>query len=144
MSKTLIGSDHAGFELKSLLKGYLHKHHIEVLDVGCTGPVSCDYPDFAQDLCKRIQRGEALRGILICGTGLGMSMAANRFKRIRAALCTTELHARLSRAHNDSNVLVIGSRITGTDLALAILMAWLDTPFEGGRHAKRVEIIDRS
>lgn len=140
--RTLIGSDHAGFELKELVKNYLHQSRIEILDVGCNEPVACDYPNFAQDMCRRIQRGEASRGILICGTGLGMSIAANRFNGIRAALCTTELHARLSRSHNDANVLVIGSRITGTDLALAIVKVWLNGAFEGGRHARRVELID--
>jgi ribose 5-phosphate isomerase B len=138
----LMGSDHAGFALKTLVRQYLSDRGIQVKDVGCQGEESCDYPVFAKDLCERILAGEAGRGILICGTGLGMSIAANRFEGIRAALCTTEFHARMSRAHNDSNVLVLGGRVTGSELALAILKEWLDTPFEGGRHNRRVNLID--
>jgi ribose 5-phosphate isomerase B len=138
----LIGSDHAGFALKTLVQQYLSDRGIQVRDVGCENEQSCDYPVFAKDLCERILAGEAGRGILICGTGLGMSVAANRFQGIRAALCTTEFHARMSRAHNDSNVLVLGGRVTGSELALAILKEWLDTPFEGGRHNRRVNLID--
>jgi ribose 5-phosphate isomerase B len=140
--RILIGSDHAGFALKQLVVDYLTRGSYEVLDVGCRTESSCDYPDFAQELCRRIVAGEADRGILICGTGLGMSIAANRFPGIRAALCTTEFHARMSRQHNDANVLVLGGRITGTELALAILKTWMETPFEGGRHQRRLDLID--
>jgi ribose 5-phosphate isomerase B len=143
MDQILVGSDHAGFELKAYLKAALDKQGIQVIDVGCSSEDSCDYPDFAREVCSRILSGQASRGILICGTGLGMSMAANRFPGIRAALCTTEFHARMSRAHNDSNVLVIGGRVTGGELALWIMKTWLETPFEGGRHQRRVELIDR-
>jgi len=139
----LVGSDHAGFGLKNFLKEVLHQEGVSVADVGCHSEASCDYPDFAQDLCARIQRGEASRGLLICGTGLGMSITANRMRGIRAALCTTEYHARMSRAHNDSNVLVLGGRITGTELARAILKTWLETPFEGERHKRRIDLIER-
>lgn len=142
MKRVLIGSDHAGFDLKTFLKEYLEKEGYSVVDVGCDSEMSCDYPGYAQNLCSRIRRGDVSRGILICGTGLGMSMAANRFEGIRAALCTTEFHARMSRAHNDSNVLVIGGRVTGRELALAILKTWLETPFEGGRHQKRIDMIE--
>lgn len=138
----LIGSDHAGFALKTLVQQYLSDRGIQVKDVGCENEQSCDYPVFAKDLCERILAGEAGRGILICGTGLGMSVAANRFEGIRAALCTTEFHARMSRAHNDSNILVLGGRVTGSELALAIVKEWLDTPFEGGRHNRRINLID--
>jgi len=142
METILIGSDHAGFQLKIFLKEAMTKDELRLVDVGCTAEISCDYPDYARLLCERIQKGEASRGILICGTGLGMSMAANRFKGIRAALCTSEYHARMSRAHNDANVLVIGGRVTGTDMALSILRTWLETPFEGGRHQRRIEGIE--
>ena len=142
MEKILIGSDHAGFDLKQLVSDFLEKASYAVIDVGCYAGKSCDYPDFARALCHKIIDGEADRGILICGTGLGMCIAANRFTGIRAALCTTEFHARMSRAHNDSNVLVLGGRITGAELALAILKTWLETPFEGGRHQRRVDLIE--
>ncbi len=142
MEAILIGSDHAGFALKAHLKDYLGDQSLPVIDVGCASKESCDYPVFAQDVCKRIMRGDASRGILICGTGLGMSMAANRHSGIRAALCTTEFHARMSRLHNDSNVLVLGGRVTGEELALSILKVWLETPFEGGRHQRRLDLLE--
>jgi ribose 5-phosphate isomerase B len=141
METVIIGSDHAGYGLKVFLKEKLEQEGISVIDVGCEEETSCDYPEFARMLCEKIQEGSASRGILICGTGLGMSMAANRFPGIRAALCTTEYHARMSRAHNDSNVLVIGGRVTGSELALSILKTWLNTPFEGGRHQRRIDQI---
>jgi len=143
MEKILIGSDHAGFGLKALLGDHLRRGGLDVVDVGCMDETSCDYPDMAQELCNRILAREAPRGILICGTGLGMCMAANRFEGIRAALCTTEFHARMSRAHNDANVLVLGGRVIGPDLALSILRVWLETPFEGGRHQRRVDLMDK-
>ena len=142
MPKILIGSDHAGFELKTFLADALEQEGVSVIDVGCHSQASCDYPEFAKELCSRLLEGEAPRGMLICGTGLGMSMAANRYPGIRAALCTTEFHARMSRAHNDGNVLVLGGRVTGRDLALSILRAWLETPFEGDRHKRRIDLID--
>jgi ribose 5-phosphate isomerase B len=142
METLLVGSDHAGFELKDTLTRALEDAGYTVVDVGCKSGESCDYPVFAGDLCRRIQAGEATRGILICGTGIGMSMAANRFKGIRAALCSSEQDARMSRAHNDSNVLVVGARTTEPADALAILGTWLETPFEGGRHKRRIDLID--
>jgi ribose 5-phosphate isomerase B len=144
METILIGSDHAGFALKKFLSANLKQIGMSVVDVGCDSLESCDYPTFAQDLCRRIGLGESSRGILICGTGLGMCMAANRFKGIRAALCTTEYHARMSRAHNDANVLVLGGRVTGQDLALSILKTWLEIPFEAGRHQRRVDLLDET
>ncbi len=143
METILVGSDHAGFNLKQSLKGVLDGHGIEVIDVGCFSESSCDYPDFAAEVCRRLQRGDAPRGILICGTGLGMSMMANRFHGIRAALCTTEYHARMGRAHNDSNVLCLGGRITGPGLAQSIVKTWLETPFEGDRHQRRIDLIEK-
>ncbi|MEJ2715540.1 MAG: ribose 5-phosphate isomerase B [Deltaproteobacteria bacterium] len=143
MPKILIGSDHAGFELKTFLADALKQRGLSVIDVGCHSKASCDYPEFAKDLCVRLLEGEAPRGMLICGTGLGMSMAANRYRGIRAALCTTEYHARMSRAHNDCNVLVLGGRVTGCDLALSILREWLETSFEGERHQRRIDLIEQ-
>jgi len=142
MKPILIGSDHAGFALKELVKQELSRKGVSFLDVGCKDEHSCDYPVFAQEVCQGILTGGGSGGILICGTGLGMSMAANRYHGIRAALCTTEFHARMSRAHNDSNVLVIGGRVTGSELALSILSVWLDTPFDGDRHQRRIDLIE--
>ncbi|MBI5250213.1 MAG: ribose 5-phosphate isomerase B [Desulfomonile tiedjei] len=142
MKPILMGSDHAGFPLKNLLMEALTSEGTPVLDVGCGDETSCDYPVFARELCERILSGQASRGILICGTGIGMSIAANRYHGIRAALCTTEFHARMSRAHNDSNVLIIGGRVTGSELALAILKVWMSTPFEGERHQRRIDLIE--
>lgn len=142
MEKVLIGSDHAGFSLKTFLKEVMEQDGLQVVDVGCAADISCDYPDYARLLCERIQTGEADRGVLICGTGLGMSMAANRFRGIRAALCTSEYQARMSRAHNDANVLIIGGRVTGVEVALSILRTWLETSFEGGRHQRRIDRIE--
>ena len=142
METILVGSDHAGFSLKTFLKEVMEQDGLQVRDVGCAADISCDYPDYARLLCERILGGEAARGILICGTGLGMSMAANRFSGIRAALCTSEYQARMSRAHNDANVLIIGGRVTGVEVALSILRAWLETPFEGGRHQRRIDRIE--
>ncbi len=142
MKPILLGSDHAGFALKILIKEVLTSDGIPVEDLGCGDEKSCDYPAFARDLCEGILTGRASRGILVCGTGIGMSIAANRYNGIRAALCTTEFHARMSRAHNDSNVLVIGGRVTGSELALAILRVWLNTPFEGERHQRRIDLIE--
>jgi ribose 5-phosphate isomerase B len=142
METILIGSDHAGFSLKAFLKEVMEQDGLQVVDVGCAADISCDYPDYARLLCERIHSGEAARGVLICGTGLGMSMAANRFRGIRAALCTSEYQARMSRAHNDANVLIIGGRVTGVEMALSILRTWLETSFEGGRHQRRIDRIE--
>jgi ribose 5-phosphate isomerase B len=144
METILIGSDHAGFSLKAFLKEVMEQGGSQVVDVGCAADISCDYPDYARLLCERIQSGETSRFVLICGAGQGMSMAANRFKGIRATLCTNEYQARMSRAHNDANVLIIGGRVTGTELALSILRAWLDTSFEGGRLQRRIDLIEGS
>lgn len=142
-SHLLIGSDHAGFQLKEQIKAYLTQRQINALDIGTHTEESCDYPLIAHDLCARLLAGEAPHGILICATGIGMSVTANRHPGIRAALCTCEYHAKMSRAHNDSNVLVLGGRITASDLAISILRVWIETPFEGGRHTRRVEYIEK-
>lgn len=138
----VIGSDHAGFALKSLLVPYLLELNYTVKDIGPeTGRQSCDYPDFAKQVCDEVLASGGL-GLLICGTGIGMSMAANRVKGIRAALCGTEFQARYSRMHNDANVLCIGARVVGDSLAKAILDDFLKTEFEGGRHLARIQKFD--
>ncbi len=134
-----IASDHAGYELKGILKDILVEHGYEVLDLGTDGPESVDYPDFGAELGRAISDGRAARGVLVCGTGVGISIAANRFPGVRAALCHNVLTARLSRQHNDANVLALGSRIVGVDVARDCLLEFLATQFEGGRHARRVD-----
>ncbi len=136
-----IGSDHAGFELKTLLSNTLKSMGINIIDHGTHNQDSCDYPLIAQKLCRAVEADKS-SGILICGTGLGMSMAANRFKEIRAALCTMEIQARLARRHNNANILCLGARITGSELAIAITMAFLESEFEGGRHERRIRELD--
>jgi ribose 5-phosphate isomerase B len=137
-----IGSDHAGFRLKEAVKRWLTDHSYTVLDLGTSGEESCDYPDFAIALAEVMAAGEVERGILICGTGVGMSIVANKFAHLRAAVCHDPTTARFSRAHNDANVLTLGSRITGEMVALDIVNAWLHTPFEGGRHSRRLAKIE--
>lgn len=136
-----IASDHAGLALKNALMLRLSSlgHHLE--DHGTNNTESCDYPVFANRLCDALLEKGGL-GILICGTGVGMSITANRHVGIRAALCATEFQAKATRQHNDANVLCLGERVTGTGLAYAIVDAFLDTAFEGGRHQRRVDMID--
>jgi ribose 5-phosphate isomerase B len=139
--KIAIGSDHAGFGLKeevlTLLKGSRH----EIVDCGTNTTASVDYPDFGEKVSRMVSAGEADRGILICGTGIGMSMVANKFPNVRAALCNDLFSAKMSRLHNDANVLVLGGRIIGRDLAAEIVRTWLDTAFEGERHMRRLQKI---
>jgi ribose 5-phosphate isomerase B len=137
-----VASDHAGFELKEELKNFLVQNGHSVEDFGCYGTESCDYPDFAQKLSEAVLEGSCERGILICGTGLGMSYAANRYSGIRAALCVNTFMAEMSRAHNDANVLVLGARVIDAHTARDILSVWLRTPFEGGRHLRRIQKIE--
>ncbi|MEO5341616.1 MAG: ribose 5-phosphate isomerase B [Magnetococcus sp. MYC-9] len=138
-----IACDHGGTPLKQqLVAQLLGKPEVEVLDLGTEGLESVDYPEYAQRLCTALLAGQAQRGILICGTGIGMSMAANRHPGIRAALCHDELTARLSRQHNDANVLVLGGRVIGSAVAAAVLDVWMAEPFEGGRHQRRIEALD--
>ncbi len=139
-----VANDHGGTLLKQqLVEQLLDRPGIEVLDLGVgEESPSVDYPEYAKRVCTALFTGEAQRGILICGTGLGMSMAANRYPGIRAALCHDEYTARLSRQHNDANVLVLGSRVTGSGVAAALLEVWLAEPFEGGRHQRRVDLMD--
>ncbi len=137
-----IASDHGGFELKEFLKDYLLKQKLKIKDFGCFSSESVDYPDFAKKLCKELLSGSINRGILICGTGIGMSITANRFKGIRATLCNDIFSAKMSRRHNNSNVLCLGGRIIGTELAKEIVNVWLNEKFEGDRHIRRLKKID--
>jgi ribose 5-phosphate isomerase B len=129
-----IGNDHGGFELKSRIIGHLASKGISVHDVGSESTEIVRYPYFAASVAEAILRGEAKRGILICSTGIGMSIIANRYRGIRASLCTNAYMGKMTRAHNDSNILCLGGKITGAPEALEILDAWLETPYEGGRH----------
>jgi ribose 5-phosphate isomerase B len=138
-SVVAIASDHAGFALKEKLKAQLAQAGLTPLDLGAYNEESVDYPDFGKALADAIKTEKATRGVLICGSGIGISIAANRHKHIRAALCHSEETARLSREHNNANVLVLGARIVDDATAKAALHAFLNTPFAGGRHAGRVE-----
>ncbi len=138
-----IGSDHRGFQLKTRLIEYLSQHGDDVLDLGTNGQESCDYPDFAKAVAEAVSRGEAERGILICGTGIGMAIAANKVPGIRAAPVQDELSAEMSRRHNDLNVLCLSADMLGQKNIENMLDIWLKTEFEGGRHARRVEKIAR-
>ena len=135
-----IGCDHAALNLKNIIIRQLEERGLTVTDHGTYTPESCDYPDIAHDVAQAVEK-ENGTGILLCGTGIGMSMAANHHKGIRAALCTTELHAKFARRHNDANILCLGARMTGVELAKAIVEAFLTTGFEGGRHKRRIDKI---
>ncbi len=139
--KVIIASDHAGLELRRELVSALKELRVEVEDVGPTTNASVDYPDFARTVCKAVAAGEYPYGVLVCGTGIGMSITANKYRGIRAALCTSEFEARMTRAHNDANVLCLGQRVVGAGLARSIVEAFVATPFEGGRHQKRLDKI---
>ncbi len=141
MKRIVIGADHGGYELKNAIKEHLERQGFEVLDVGTNSGESCDYPIYAHALCKEIQAGNYPLGILVCGTGIGMSLAANKHKGIRAACCENTFSARFTRLHNDSNVLCLGARVLGEGLALDMVDLFVNTEFEGGRHATRVGLI---
>ncbi len=141
--KVVVGSDHAGFELKEQLKAVLVEKGYTVIDVGTESPASVDYPDFGIKAATLVGRGEADRGVLVCGTGIGMSVIANKVKGVRAALISDLYTAIQSRKHLDANILVLGGRVIGKDLAAEITRVWLDTPFEAGRHKKRIEKIEQ-
>jgi len=139
----VIGSDHAGFGLKEMCKDFLGKRERYVVtDVGVFSRESSDYPLIAHQVARGVASGRYRRGILICGSGIGMSMVANRYKGVRAALCCDLYSARLSRLHNDANILAMGERVLGAGLALEILSTFLETEFEGGRHQARISQID--
>ena len=139
--KIAIGCDHGAYLLKNEIKEYLESKGIEVTDFGTNGPESVNYPVFAKGVCKAVQNKEADFGVLLCTTGIGMSMAANKFRGIRAALCSNEYQSGLTRAHNNANVLVLGAGYVGAGLAKAIVDRFLETEFMGGRHAVRVGMI---
>ncbi|MBR3894688.1 MAG: ribose 5-phosphate isomerase B [Clostridia bacterium] len=140
-TKITIGCDHAGYELKLKVIAHLEERGVEVIDVGTNSTASCDYPAIAHALCKNIQDGVTELGILICGTGIGMSMAANKHRGIRAAACSDTFSARLTRIHNNANVLCFGERVVGMGLAFDLVDNFIDAEFEGGKHARRVDMI---
>jgi ribose 5-phosphate isomerase B len=140
--RIVLGADHAGFDMKQEVKAYLTGRGHEVLDVGAFSTESVDYPQIGAAVAKAVAEGGAERGILVCGSGEGMCMVANRFAGVRAALAPTQEHAQLSRRHNDANVLCLGGRLTALDEAFAIIDAFLATEFEGGRHQRRVDLIE--
>lgn len=138
----IIGSDHAAFELKEKIKAYLAARGYKVEDAGTKGTASVNYVEYGKKVAQAISDQKFSKGILLCGTGLGMSMVANRFPKVRAALCSDVFSAKMSRVHNDSNILVLGGRVVGDALAFELVQVWLDTGFEGGRHLDRIKSID--
>lgn len=138
-----IGCDHAGVELKKEILSLLDSLLIEHIDYGTNSSESVDYPDFGEKVSEEVSSGKIEKGILICGTGIGMSIVANKFPGVRASLCNDLFTARMSRLHNDANILVIGGRVVGKDLAKEIVRTWVNTPFEGERHSRRLEKISR-
>ena len=141
MKKILIASDHAGYKLKEIIKKYLSKKKIKVLDLGISKFMKADYPDYAHKLSKKINLNKKLTGILVCGSGIGMGMVANKYKNVRAALCYNQKSAKLSRLHNNANIITLGSRLTKKNVALKCINVFLNTKFEGGRHTKRLKKI---
>ena len=142
IKQIVIGSDHGGVVLKGQLIRHLESRGITVVDVGTYSADSCNYPDIADALCQRIQTGEFELGILVCGTGIGMSIAANKHNGIRAAACENTFSARMTRMHNNANVLCLGERVVGVGLAADMVDLFVDTDFEGGRHSTRVEMLN--
>jgi ribose 5-phosphate isomerase B len=136
-----IGCDHAGIELKKEILSLLQELHLECIDYGTDGPQSVDYPAFGEKVSEAVSAGKIEKGILICGTGIGMSIVANKFPGVRASLCNELFTAKMSRLHNDANILVLGGRIVGKDLAKEIVKTWVSTPFEGERHTRRLDKI---
>ena len=143
MMKIIIGSDHAGFKLKSKISALLKKKGFSVKDAGTYSEASCDYPVYAYAVAREVSKGKFKRGILICKSGIGNSIVANKLKRVRAALCYNVKAARLSRRHNDANILILGAGFIKSDTAKKMVSAWLDTKFEGGRHKRRVNLIKK-
>ncbi|MBQ3170914.1 MAG: ribose 5-phosphate isomerase B [Mailhella sp.] len=143
MSTIYIASDHGGFNLKTFLVQHLKSKGHDVHDLGPADPASCDYPLKARDVTDALLKNEEALGILVCGTGIGMSMAANRVPGIRAAVCTNEFHASYARAHNTANIICLGERVTGQGIAADMVDIFLSTPFEGGRHLRRINLFDK-
>ncbi|MGL4403461.1 MAG: ribose 5-phosphate isomerase B [Fusobacteriaceae bacterium] len=141
MKKIALGADHGGYELKNILMNHLVNKGYEIIDFGTNSADSVDYPNFAKAVGESVTSGETQLGILVCGTGIGISIAANKIKGVRCALCTNTTMARLTREHNDANILALGGRIVGDVLALEMVETFLSTKFEDGRHSKRVGLI---
>ena len=141
-SAIVIGCDHAAYPLKEKVKAFLVELGMAVSDAGTDSESSVDYPDYGMRVAGGVSNGSFKRGILLCGTGMGMSMVANKFPHVRAALCNDLFSAAMSRRHNDANVLVMGGRVIGETLAREIVKTWLETPFEGGRHQQRIDMFD--
>ncbi|MGL4253249.1 MAG: ribose 5-phosphate isomerase B [Fusobacteriaceae bacterium] len=141
MKKIALGADHGGYELKNILMNHLVNKGYEVVDFGTNSAESVDYPHFAKAVGESVTSGQTQLGILVCGTGIGISIAANKIKGVRCALCTNTTMARLTREHNDANILALGGRIVGDVLAIEMVETFLTTKFEGGRHSKRVGLI---
>ena len=139
--KIAMGNDHTGIELKNIIIEFVEGKGNEVIDLGTNAPESCDYPVYGEKVGRAVADGEADLGIAICGTGVGISLACNKVKGIRACVCSEPYTAKLSRQHNNSNVLAFGSRVVGSELAKIITEAWLDAEFEGGRHQRRVDMV---
>ena len=140
--KIAIGCDHAAYDVKDKIKEFLIKENLQVVDLGTDNSDSVDYPIYGHAVARKVSSKEVDMGIVICGSGIGISIAANKIKGIRAALCTSELHAELSRKHNDSNILALGARLTKYKEIEKIVKVWLKTSFEGGRHLKRIKMIE--
>lgn len=140
--KIAIASDHGGYKLKEEIKKYLQKRELDFLDLGTDSEESVDYPKFGHACAQAVAEGKADRGIVCCGSGIGISIAANKVKGIRCALCTSVTMAELARQHNNANMLALGGRTTDEETALKIVKTWLDTEFEGGRHQRRVDMLD--
>lgn len=141
MEKIAIASDHAGRELKEDLKEYLNGMGFEVVDMGVNNDKSVDYPDYGAPVAEKVSSGELAKGVLLCGTGIGMSILANKYRGVRAALVSDVYTARMAKEHNDANILVIGGRIVGKGLAREMLKSWIEARFEGGRHQRRLDKI---
>jgi len=142
--KIAVGADHAGFLVKEKIKEYLESKDYSVLDKGTYSEDSVDYPEFGHAVGNSVQSGEAIKGIVVCSSGIGISIATNKIEGNRAALCTTPEHAQMSRLHNDANVLAVGAQMTDYDVIIQIIDTWLNTEFEGGRHSRRVNKIEVS
>jgi len=138
----VIGCDHAGYEMKEKVKQYLENKNYSIIDVGTASVQSVDYPYYGHEIGREVAKNKSSKGIAICGSGIGISIAANKIKGIRAALCTSKEHAEMSRKHNDANVLALGSRMTSEKDIVSIIDVWLSTKFEGGRHLDRINMIE--
>ena len=138
----VIGCDHAGYEIKEKVKQYLENKNYSIVDVGAVSNQSVDYPYYGHEIGRKVAENKSSKGIAICGSGIGISIAANKIKGIRAALCTSKEHAEMSRKHNDANVLALGSRMTSEKDIVSIIEVWLSTEFEGGRHLDRINMIE--